>query len=65
MWEMLLHHKVRIYIWYQRFIGFRGTPFWSRVLIGTVISLVTVGNLWYFFQVKRNGKQFEDGDREV
>jgi hypothetical protein len=42
-------YKVRIYIWYQSFIGFRGTPLSSRVWLGTVISLVTVGDLWYFF----------------
>jgi hypothetical protein len=38
-------YKVRIYIWYQRFIGFRGMPLWSRVWLGTVISFVIMGDL--------------------
>jgi hypothetical protein len=37
-------YKVRIYIWYQSFIGFRGMPLLSRVWLGTVISLVTMGD---------------------
>ena len=41
--------EVRIYIWYKSFIGFRGTPLSSRVWLGTVISLVTVGDLRYCF----------------
>jgi hypothetical protein len=28
-------------------IGFRVTSLWSRVLIGTMISLVVVEDLWY------------------
>jgi hypothetical protein len=35
-------YKVKIYIWYQRFVGFRGTLLWTRVWLGTMISLVTV-----------------------
>ena len=41
--------QVRIYIWYQSFIGFRGTPLSSRVWLGIVINLVTVGDLRYCF----------------
>jgi hypothetical protein len=29
----------------REIIGFRGMPFWSGVWLGTVISLVTVGDL--------------------
>jgi hypothetical protein len=40
-------YKVKIYIWYQSFVGFKGTPLWSRVWLGTVISLVdTTKDLW-------------------
>jgi len=42
-------YMVKIYIWYQSFVGFMGTPLWSRVCLGTVISLVTVGDLRYWF----------------
>jgi hypothetical protein len=31
----------------REIIGFRGTPLWSMVWLGTLISLVTVGDLWY------------------
>jgi hypothetical protein len=47
--EHILQRVIRIYIWYQSFIGFRGTPLSSRVWLGTVISLVTVGDLRYCF----------------
>jgi hypothetical protein len=30
-------------------IGFRGTPLWSRIWIGFVVNLVTVGALSYGF----------------
>jgi hypothetical protein len=40
-------YKVRIYIWYKNFVGFRGTPLCSRVWLETVVSLVTVGDPWY------------------
>jgi hypothetical protein len=30
-------------------IGFRGMPLWSRVWLGSVINLVTVGALQYRF----------------
>ena len=42
-------YKVRIYILYQIFIGFRGMSLWSRVWLRAVISLVTVGDLRYCF----------------
>jgi hypothetical protein len=42
-------YKVKIYIWYYRFLVFTGMPLWSRVWIETVISLVIVGDIWYLF----------------
>jgi hypothetical protein len=42
-------YKFKIYIWYQRCVGFRGIPFSSRVWIRTVISLFTTRDLWYWF----------------
>jgi hypothetical protein len=44
------------YIWYQSFIGFRGTPLLSRVWLGTVISLVTVGDMRYCFSGEKKWK---------
>jgi hypothetical protein len=31
----------------REIIGFRGMPLWLRVWLGSVINLVTVGDLWY------------------
>jgi hypothetical protein len=30
-------------------IGFRGMPLWIMVCLGSVINLVTMGDLWYRF----------------
>jgi hypothetical protein len=42
-------YKVKIYIWYQSFVGFKAMPLWSTVFLKTVIILVRVGYMWYLF----------------